>query len=542
MAPTNRGIDEKPSSAKLRASGEAKSMHIKTLVGAMLGTTLEVYDLAAFALLAVYFSGKFFPSGNETSGLLPAFATFGVGFVVRPLGGLLFGALGDRIGRKSTLLSTMTLMGLSTAAIGVLPTYDQVGWLASILLVICRLLQGLSIGGEYGGAAIYVAEHTPAGSRGLKTGWFQSSAFIGQLLPLGVILSLQNIMGLGEFASWGWRIPFLLSLLLLACSIYIRLRLDESPVFQDLLVKRMVSRAPVKESIGRVLNLKRILPVTAICAGQGVAGYVAGVYQLYFVINVLKLDASMANQMLAISVSFALPFGILAGKLSDHIGRKWLIVGTLLVAGSTFIPIFQALVHFGNPALERFQAETKISVASDGCVFRVFVTSTTPRTPCDRVKDLLNRSGLSYTSLPSESVDVLTRIGKIEIRGFNASALDTALRSAGFRPQGDVANMNRYAVQALMMVLSLYAAVVFGPLAAFLVEQFPASIRYTSLGIAYNLGTGWFGGMTPFLISAISLQTGNIYQGLSYAIGVTIAAFVVGALFTWDHPHIESQS
>jgi hypothetical protein len=343
---------------------------------------------------------------------------------------------------------------------------------------------------------------------------------------------LQAMMSQEQFAAWGWRLPFLFSLLLLGLSVYIRFGLEESPVFKALRQANKLSRSPIRESVGNRTNLKLIAIGTIICAGQGVIGYSGAVYPLYFLINVIKLDPASANKMLSIAILAALPVVVLAGKLSDSIGRKWLMVGTCLLAAMTIIPIFKSIVHFGNPALEQFQASTNVVVAADNCEFRVFVSPGTRLSSCDQVKNYLNKAGISYSSVGARSgAEVITSIGNTEISGVVPSEIAAALAAAGFRPNGDLANADLLAVQLLMIVLTIYGAIIYGPLAAFLVEQFPPSIRYTSVSISYNLGTGWFGGMTPFLVSALALRSGGIFSGLWFPIAVTGTAFAIGALF-----------
>jgi MFS family permease len=355
-----------------------------------------VYDFFLYALLAIYFAASFFPPGNEVAGLLFALATFGAGFIVRPLGALLFGSIGDRIGRKFSFLITVSLMGFATAAVGVLPTFETIGWAAPVLLLASRLLQGLSAGGEYGGAVTYIAEQTSPNKRGVSTSWLQTTATGGQLLALGVILGCQTTMSKEAFASWGWRIPFLLSMVLLVVSVYIRFGLKESPTFQLLKEAGKTASSPVRESFGSLHNCRKIIIAISICAAQGSIGYTGAVYLLYFLINVVKFDALNANLLMALAIIAGLPVLILAGKLSDVWGRKWIMVGACLLSALTFVPIFRALVHFGNPAFERFQSETPITVLSDNCAFHLFTGPQTKLSDCDRVKNYLNKAGLSY--------------------------------------------------------------------------------------------------------------------------------------------------
>lgn len=509
----------------------------KAMIGAVLGTIFEWYDFFLYALLAIYFAALFFPPGNETAGLLFALATFGAGFIVRPLGALLFGSLGDRVGRKFSFLITVSLMGVATAAVGILPTFASIGWAAPILLLSLRLLQGLSVGGEYGGAVTYIAEHVSDKQRGYKTSWLQTTTTGGQLLALGVILGCQALMSKEDFATWGWRIPFLLSIVLLAVSLYIRFGLEESPAFRALKEARKTSTSPIRESFGSLKNLRAILLSIIICAGQGVIGYTGVLYPLYFLINVLKFDPLTANLLMAVAIFVAIPVLVIAGKLSDVWGRKWIMVGTCLLAALTYMPIFQGLVHFGNPTLERFQATTPITVMSNNCEFRLFVTPQTKLSNCDRVKNFLNKAGLSYAAAPGNGNDeVLTKIGTAEVKGFDAEALTRTLGSLGYVQKVDSASMNMPVVVLLLIILTSYGSLIYGPLAAFLVEQFPTRIRNTSVAVSYNFGTGWFGGMTPFIASALALSSGDIFGGLWYPIILTAVVFVIGGLFIREQP------
>ncbi len=527
------GANTDAAAEAVHANGHGRN----AMVGAMLGTIFEWYDFFLFALLAIYFAASFFPPGNEVAGLLFALATFGAGFIVRPLGALLFGSIGDRIGRKFSFLVTVSLMGFATAAVGVLPTFETIGWAAPVLLLASRLLQGLSVGGEYGGAVTYIAEQTSPKKRGVSTSWLQTTATGGQLLALGVILGCQTTMSKEAFASWGWRIPFLLSVVLLVVSVYIRFGLKESPTFQLLKEAGKTASSPVRESFGSLHNCRKILIAISICAAQGSIGYTGAVYPLYFLINVLKFDALNANLLMALAIIAGLPILILAGKLSDVWGRKWIMVGACLLSALTFVPIFEALVHFGNPALERFQLETPITVLSDNCVFHLFTSPQTKLSDCDRVKNYLNKAGLSYTSEAANGRDdVLTKIGEHETTGYDPGALKQTLDSVGYPETADTANRNTSLVLLLLIVLIGYGSLIYGPLAAFLVEQFPTRIRNTSVAVSYNFGTGWFGGVTPFIASALALSSGNIFAGLWYPTILVGSVFLIGALFIRETP------
>jgi MFS family permease len=521
--------------ADVRAAGPARGGVAdggwRALFGAALGSTFEWYDFFLYALLAVHFSKLFFPRGSEASGLLFSLATFGAGFIVRPLGAVVFGAIGDRVGRKFTFIVTITLMGLSTAALGLVPSYATIGWWAPLALVTLRLIQGFSVGGEYGGAATYLGEYAPAGRRGARTGWLQMTVSCGQLGALLVIMVTEAAMGPQDFDAWGWRIPFFLSILLLILSVYIRMNLEESPVFRAIQQAHRVSKAPLSEALGNADNLRRILAAFILCAGQGVLAYTGALYPVFFLGGALKLDQGTVDLVVAASILLGLPFQPLFGWLSDRIGRKWLMLAACLIASFCYIPAFKALVHFGNPALEAFQARTAITVASDSCRFRLFVTPTTALSTCDKVKNFLNHQGLNYATVAGEpGIEVATVIGGTRIEGFDPAKFGGALARAGYPAKPDPAGVNMPMIVLVLVFLSSLGAMIFGPLAAFLVEQFPPRIRYTSVGIAYNFGTGWFGGMTPFVVSALALARGNIYGGLWAPTLFSLAVFVLGGI------------
>ncbi|WP_158912604.1 MFS transporter [Caulobacter sp. S45] len=503
----------------------------RALVGAALGSAFEWYDFFLYALLAVHFSALFFPRGSEASGLLFSLATFGAGFIVRPIGALVFGPLGDKVGRKFTFLITISLMGLSTAALGFVPTFAQIGWWAPALLVTLRLIQGLSVGGEYGGAATYVGEYAPESRRGARTGWLQMTVTGGQLIALAVIMACEHAIGPKAFDAWGWRLPFLLSIILLALSVWIRLGLEESPVFRAIQQAKRTSHSPLAESLGDPANLRRILAALILCAGQGVLGYTGALYPVFFLTGALRMEPSAVDVLVAVSILVSLPFQPFFGWLSDRFSRKWIMLTACLLAAVFYLPAFKALVHFGNPALETFQASTQITVASDTCRFRLFVTPATKLSTCDKAKNFLNKAGLNYASVPSQAgAEVLTTIAGQRLAGFEPAQFAKALAKAGYPAKPDPARVNVVMIELVLIGLAVLSAMVFGPLAAFLVEQFPPRIRYTSIGVAYNFGTGWFGGMTPFVVSALALRAGDIYGGLWAPAAFALTVFVLGAL------------
>ena len=505
------------------------------IAGASLGTIFEFYDFLIYGALAGFFSTLFFPPGNEAAAFLASLATFGAGFAVRPLGALIFGRIGDVAGRKYTFLITILIMGFSTAAVGLLPTYSQVGLWAPILLVSLRLLQGLAIGGEYGGAAIYVAEHAPNTRRGYHTSWIQTTSTLGLLLSLGVILACRQSMSAAEFAQWGWRIPFLVSVALLALSIFIRLKLDESPVFAEMKRSARTSPAPFAESFGNWLNLRLVLiALFGATAGQAVVWYTGQFYALFFLTATLKVDYVTAYTLIAIGLIVGTPLYILFGSLSDRIGRKPLIMAGLLIAALSYFPIFHGLTRAVNPALDLAQRTQPVTVTASGCNFNVFAK---PSTPCDLAKEYLSKAGVAYSMLLAREGDpasVIVRIGTSEIKGFDAAAYEAVLTRAGYPKAADPARIDWAAAVSLLIIMMIFATMVYGPLAAFLVELFPARIRYTSLSLPFHIGNGLFGGFLPFVAFAIVAMSGNPYAGLWYPIGVAFLSFIVGLIFIRD--------
>jgi MFS family permease len=511
----------------------------RAIIGACLGTAFEWYDFFLYAILAVFFSAQFFPKGNETAGLLASLATFGAGFVVRPLGAILFGRLGDRIGRKHTFLLTIILMGLTTAGVGFVPTYATIGWAAPALLVALRLIQGLSLGGEYGGAATYVAEFAPDKERGHWTAWIQTTVSFGQIMGLLAVFASRSVMSPADFSAWGWRLPFFFSLLLLAVSVYIRLKLDESPAFQELKKRRASSSAPLSEAFGGSKYLKLILLGIVVSAGQGVIGYSGQVYIISYLIAVMKINPMTVNLLVGASVLAGVPMLIFFGRLSDRIGRKWILLVGCLIAAATYFPIYKAITHYANPALEQFQQNIKVTVAANDCNFHLFVTPNTKLSECDRIRGFLAHDAISYTLVPATGPKPVITLGDRKLEGFEPGKLKDTLKALGYPAHADPKQMNTPMVLLLMILLTLYASMLYAPLAAFLVEQFPTRIRYTSVSVSYNFGTGWFGGMAPFVISAIAVQSGNIYDGFWYPVVVALIVFVIGALFVENKKNIK---
>jgi len=518
---------------KTGMSGEEK----RVIFASSLGTVFEWYDFYLYATLAPFFAALFFPPGNDTAALLSAFATYAAGFLVRPFGAIIFGRLGDLAGRKYTFIVTIIVMGTATFAVGLLPTFETIGWLAPVLLVSLRLLQGLALGGEYGGAATYVAEHARPHSRGFATSWIQTTATLGFFMALVIIGACRFFLfEPDDFAEWGWRLPFLVSLVLLIFSIYIRLMLNESPVFLQMREEGRGSKSPIRDSFFRYPNNKFVLlALLGATAGQGVVWYTGQFYALFFLTITLKVELLTAYLLIGASLLIGTPLFVFFGWLSDRIGRLKIILAGCLLAALTYFPLFAALTHYVNPELERFQAENPITLTAnpDTCNLHVFVGPWSEFSDCDRAKDFLTKSGLSFTTVaaPAGSDAVSVDIGDARIDGWDESAWQTALTSAGYPEKADPDRINYAMTLAILTVFLVYVTMVYGPIAAFLVEMFPTAIRYTSMSLPYHIGNGWFGGMLPLLATAIVAATGNIYNGLWYPIVVALMSVVVGALF-----------
>jgi len=511
----------------------SKAEERKVIFASSLGTVFEWYDFYLYATLAPFFAALFFPKGNDTAALLAAFATYAAGFLVRPFGALVFGRLGDLVGRKHTFLLTILVMGASTFGVGLLPTYDTIGMAAPTILVVLRLLQGLALGGEYGGAATYVAEHASDDKRGAATSWIQTTATLGFFLSLFVIGTCRGFMTPENFTSWGWRIPFLVSLVLLIFSVYIRLKLEESPVFKMMKAEGRGSKAPLRESFLHYPNNKYVLlALLGATAGQGVVWYTGQFYALFFLTISLKLDYLTAYTVVGISLLLGTPFFIVFGKLSDRIGRLKIILAGCLIAALTYIPLFKGLSHFVNPALEEYATANPVSVAASDCNFHVFITPKTAYTDCDRAKDFLTKAGLSFESKPGEAGQtVITRLGSVELTGWDEAKYKEALTQTGYPATVDKSRINYAMTILILFLMVLYVTMVYGPIAAFLVELFPTRIRYTSMSLPYHIGNGWFGGMLPLLATAMVARAGNVYAGLWYPIVVALLTVVIGTLF-----------
>jgi len=513
----------------------------KVIFASSLGTVFEWYDFYLYATLAPFFAALFFPPGNATAALLSAFAAYAAGFLVRPFGALVFGRIGDLVGRKYTFLMTILFMGGSTFLVGLLPTYETIGWAAPVLLVTLRLVQGLALGGEYGGAATYVAEHAPHGKRGYDTAWIQTTATLGFFLSLAVIglCRFSGWLTPDEFKTWGWRIPFWVSIILLAFSVYIRLKLNESPLFQKMKAEGKGSKSPLTDSFLKYPNNKyALLALLGATAGQGVVWYTGQFYALFFLTITLKVDGLTAYTLIGLALLIGTPFFIVFGALSDRIGRLKIILAGCLIAALTYFPLFQALTHYVNPDLEAFQGKTTITVAAKDCKLHIFVGPWRKLSDCDRTKDFLTKQGLSFTSTdaPADATaPVVTTIGDAKVEGWDQAKLAAALKAKGYPAAADKNKINWGATLAILVVMMIYVTMVYGPIAAFLVELFPTKIRYTSMSLPYHIGNGWFGGMLPLLATALVAATGDIYFGLWYPIGVAIMTFVIGLLFLKDN-------
>ena len=593
----------------------------KVIFASSLGTVFEWYDFYLYGSLAAIIAKQFFAGLDPTSGFIFALLAFAAGFIVRPFGALVFGRLGDMIGRKYTFLVTILLMGMSTFIVGILPNYASIGVAAPIILIVLRLLQGLALGGEYGGAATYVAEHAPHGRRGAYTAWIQTTATMGLFLSLLVILGTRTYFGEEAFGDWAWRIPFLVSLALLGVSVWIRLSMNESPAFQKMKAEGKTSKAPLSESFGQWANLKIvILALFGLVAGQAVVWYTGQFYALFFLTQALKVDGATANIMIAIALLIGTPFFIVFGSLSDKIGRKPIILAGCLIAALTYFPLFKALTEAANPALAQAQATAPVTVTVDPkeCSFQFNPTGTAKFTSsCDIAKQYLANNSVNYENLDAPAgTPAVIKVGETLINVYSPAkvteadidaakdaaakgkdaaakklddlkatgatgkefedklkaaekdakesgatlaafdkdpkaaalkvidgqfkkAVGGALKTAGYPPKADPERMNKPLIVAILTVLVIYVTMVYGPIAAMLVEMFPTRIRYTSMSLPYHIGNGWFGGLLPTTAFAIVAQTGNIYNGLWYPIIVASATFVIGLLFVRETKDVD---
>jgi hypothetical protein len=541
--PTTPEVSGRPMTAEER----------KVIFASSLGTVFEWYDFYIFGTLAAIVGKQFFAPLSSTAQFIMTLLAFAAGFAVRPFGALVFGRIGDLVGRKYTFLITITIMGTSTFLVGLLPSYATWGIAAPIILISLRLLQGLALGGEYGGAATYVAEHAPHGKRGAYTSWIQTTATVGLFMALLVILGTRTWVGEDSFANSGWwRVPFLVSFFLLIISVWIRLSLAESPAFQRMKTAGRTSKAPLTESFGRLSNLRIVvLALLGGTAGQAVVWYCGQFYALFFLTQSLKVDGATANLMIAASLLIGTPFFIVFGSLSDRIGRKKIIMAGCLLAVLTYFPLFHGLTHYANPALEAAQATAPAVVVADPdkCSVQFNPVGTAKfTTPCDLAKSTLAAAAVLYSNEAAPAgATAVVKFGDKTVSfadiaagvqgdtakaadGFKA-ALKDAIKAAGYPAKADPTQINKPMVIAILTVLVIYVTMVYGPIAAMLVELFPTRIRYTSMSLPYHIGNGWFGGFLPATSFAIVAATGNIYSGLWYPIIVAGMTFVIGSLF-----------
>ena len=526
----------------------------RLVIGASsLGTVFEWYDFYLYGLLATIISEQFFSGVNETTGFIFALAAFAAGFAVRPFGALVFGRLGDLVGRKYTFLVTMGLMGLSTFLVGLLPSYASIGIAAPIILVALRLVQGLALGGEYGGAATYVAEHAPDHKRGLYTSWIQTTATLGLFASLLIVIGTRTAIGEEAFRDWGWRVPFLISIFLLGVSLWIRMQLAESPVFQKMKEEGKTSKSPLKDAFGRWSNLKIVLlALVGAVAGQAVVWYTGQFYALFFLEKTLKVDGATTNILTAIALALATPGFVFFGWLSDRIGRKPIIMAGCALAALTYFPLFEGLTRAANPALYAAQQAAPVTVIADpaDCSFQFdpIGRNKFDARGCDIAKAYLAKAGVPYESVDAPSGTLASvRIGGTQVQSIDPrelpaaekkAAIDAfkakagvALKAAAYPEKADPAAINKPLVVGIVFILVLYVTMVYGPIAALLVELFPSSIRYSSMSLPYHVGNGWFGGFLPTTAFAIVAATGNIYSGLWYPIIVASLTLVIGLLF-----------
>ncbi|MFZ6686756.1 MFS transporter [Undibacterium sp. SXout11W] len=538
--------------APIATSGGMTSEERKVIFASSLGTVFEWYDFYLYGSLAAIIAKQFFAGTDPNTAFIFALLAFAAGFIVRPFGALVFGRLGDMIGRKYTFLVTILIMGGSTFCVGLLPNFETIGMAAPVILVSLRILQGLALGGEYGGAATYVAEHAPHGKRGAYTAWIQTTATLGLFLSLLVILGTRQAIGEEAFSAWGWRIPFLVSVFLLAVSVWIRLSMHESPAFAKMKAEGKTSKAPLTESFGQWKNLKIvILALVGLTAGQAVVWYTGQFYALFFLQQTLKVDGATANLLIAASLVIGTPFFIIFGTLSDKIGRKPIILAGCLIAAVTYFPIFSALTHYANPALESALKNAPVVVTADpaDCQFQFNPTGTKKfNSSCDIVKAKLAAASVNYSNeVAPAGTPATVKVGDKVFTSYSSAGLSKedaaakdkafskeladAIKAAGYPPKADSEQINKPMVLLLLTILVIYVTMVYGPIAAMLVEMFPTRIRYTSMSLPYHIGNGWFGGLLPTTAFALVAFKGDIYYGLWYPIVIALTTFVIGALF-----------
>ncbi len=536
----------------------------KVIFASSLGTVFEWYDFYLYGSLAAIIAKQFFSGLDPAAAFIFALLAFAAGFIVRPFGALVFGRLGDMIGRKYTFLVTILLMGLSTFIVGILPTYASIGVAAPVILIVLRMLQGLALGGEYGGAATYVAEHAPHGKRGAYTAWIQTTATLGLFLSLMVILGTRTAIGEAAFADWGWRVPFIVSILLLAISVWIRMTMNESPAFQKMKAEGKTSKAPLSESFGQWKNLKIVLlALFGLVAGQAVVWYSGQFYALFFLTSVLKVDGATANLLVAASLVIGTPFFVIFGSLSDKIGRKPIILAGMLLAVVTYFPLFKMLTEAANPDLAKAQKSAQVSVtaAAGDCSFQgnPVAREIDFTKSCDIAKRFLAQQSVSYSNITATEAgpakikigekEIVAPVAKVENSKFTAESVaaiaafkkevSEALKEAGYPAKADPAKVDKVTIILILSILVIYVTMVYGPIAAMLVELFPTRIRYTSMSLPYHIGNGWFGGLMPTIAFAMVAQNGDMYYGLWYPIVIAAATFVIGLLFVRETKDVD---
>jgi MFS family permease len=503
----------------------------KVVLAACFGTFLEWYDFLTFATLATYFSVLFFPPENPTAALLMSLATFGVGMVVRPLGSALFGNLADRFGRRPIFIATISLMGVTTFLVGLLPTYAQIGIAAPLLLLLLRLLQGFAVGGEIGGVAVYLTEHAPQGRRGFYTSVLQLMGPLGILVSTFQIVLLLAFLDPADFSAWGWRIPFLFSAVLLFVSIKTRMSLEESPVFRQLQAEGTVSKAPLRECLRDRHTLKGMaLLFFCISAGGSLLFFTSQVYANVFLKSVVRLDAQLASTLVMTSTLLLFPLTIWCGWLSDRVGRRPILLAGLLLGALTIFPVFKALQHYGNPAQERFNSEVAVVLYGNDCDYSPFRK---PANDCERTQEFLTKNGVSYELMPQgERRETALNIGgDTEVVAFSPPEITAALQAKGWLEKADSTQVNTFMLFLLLIVPVVAVALITGPQTAVLAELFKARTRYSAAAVPHNLSAGWIGGLSPFMVTLISVQAGDALAGLWYPVGMLIFASIIGLLF-----------
>lgn len=525
-----QAIEAQTSLASNRLNRDTK----RIIFSAALGTVFEWYDFFVYGSLAAFFSTLFFPKGNDTAALLAALATFGAGFVLRPFGAIVFGRLGDLVGRKKTFLVTMLVMGLATAAVGLLPSFETFGWWAPTILVGLRLLQGLAVGGEFGGAVTYVAEHSDPDKRGFTTSWIQITATLGLFLSLAVIILCRSSMSAESFSSWGWRIPFIGSIALLILSLYIRLKLHESPVFQQMKAEGKGSKNPIVDTLGDRRNLRLVfVAIFGVVAGQAVIWYTGHFYSLYFMTTALKMSQDQANFYLLVALTLGTPFFLFFGWLSDKVGRKWIVVTGCALSALLIMQLFQSLATYGNPALAEFRAKTSVVIHGNDCsedqswIGQLFRPQATKE--CTRVKTFLTANAVPYV-VKADTASLSVKVNDGPATAFDEARLLKELTERGLPSAKAPAQPDAPMVIAILFALVFLATMVYGPLGALLVELFPVHIRYSGVSVALQFGNGWIGGFAPFVATAVVIASGNIFGGLWYTIAFAGSTAVIGAL------------